>query len=136
MKQISILLFMAVVGFAAGCGDRSERNQGAGDQLSKSTGTAPDNTGRNERDRGGETKTPGDQAENEADRTITQNVRQAITSDDALSTSAQNVKIVTSEGTVTLRGPVKSEKEKQDIEAKAKQVAGVKRVENQLEIAG
>jgi osmotically-inducible protein OsmY len=63
-------------------------------------------------------------------------VRQAITSDDALSTSAQNVKIVTSDGTVTLRGPVKSEKEKQDIEAKAKQVAGVKRVENELEIAG
>jgi len=63
-------------------------------------------------------------------------VRQAITSDDALSTSAQNVKIVTSDGTVTLRGPVKSEKEKQDIETKAKQVAGVKRVENELEIAG
>jgi len=135
MKQIAVFLFIAAVGFA-GCGDRSERTQGSGDQVAKSNDTAADNTGRNERDRGGETKTPGDQSENEADRTITQNVRQAITSDDALSTSAQNVKIVTSDGTVTLRGPVKNEKEKQDIEAKAKQVAGVKRVENELEIAG
>jgi len=135
MKVIALFLLMAVVGLA-GCGDRSERTQGSGDQVAKSNDTAADNTGRNERDRGGETKTPGDQSENEADRTITQNVRQAITSDDALSTSAQNVKIVTSDGTVTLRGPVKSEKEKQEIEAKAKQVAGVKRVENELEIAG
>jgi hyperosmotically inducible periplasmic protein len=39
------------------------------------------------------------------------------------------------DGTVTLRGPVKSDREKAEIEAKAKQVAGVKRVENQLEIA-
>jgi osmotically-inducible protein OsmY len=45
------------------------------------------------------------------------------------------VKIITNDGIVTLRGPVKSEKEKVDIEAKAKQVSGVKRVDNQLEIA-
>ena len=69
---------------------------------------------------------PGDQSENEADRTITQNIRKAITADDSLSTNAKNVKIITNDGTVTLRGPVKSEKEKADIEAKAKQVAGVK----------
>jgi osmotically-inducible protein OsmY len=46
-----------------------------------------------------------------------------------------SVKIITSDGTVTLRGPVKSDKERAEIEAKAKQVSGVKRVENQLEIA-
>jgi hyperosmotically inducible periplasmic protein len=45
------------------------------------------------------------------------------------------VKIVTNDGKVTLRGPVKSEQEKKEIETKAKQVAGVKNVENQLEIA-
>ena len=58
-----------------------------------------------------------------------------IVADDKLSTSAQNVKIVTNDGKVTLRGPVKSEQEKKEIETKAKQVAGVKNVENQLEIA-
>ena len=87
------------------------------------------------RDRGGETKTPMDQSESEADRTITQNIRKALTADDSLSTNAKNVKIITNDGTVTLRGPVKSEKEKADIEAKAKQVAGVKQVDNQLEVA-
>src|SRR5262249_59828182 len=84
----------------------------------------PDNTGRNVRDRDEATKTAQDQAENEADRTITQNIRQAINADDSLSTNAKNVKIITNDGTVTLRGPVKNEQEKTAVEAKAKQVAG------------
>jgi osmotically-inducible protein OsmY len=94
-----------------------------------------DNSGRNVRDRDNTTKTPGDQSENEQDRMITQNVRKAVSSDDTLSTNAKNVKIITTDGTVTLRGPVKSQKEKAEIEAKAKQIAGVKNVDNQLEIA-
>jgi len=127
MKSITLLLLSMVL--IVGCSkDRSE------DKQVSQTAEA-DNSGRNVRDRSGDTKTPGDQSENEADRTITQNIRQAITADDSLSTNAKNVKIITSDGTVTLRGPVKSEKEKTEIEAKAKQVAGVKRVDNQLEIA-
>lgn len=133
MKHIAVFLFVTALGFA-GCKEPAERAQGPGDTAG-STAPAPDNTARNERDRGGETKTPFDQAENETDRTISQNIRQALTSDDSLSTSAQNVKIITDNGTVTLRGPVKSEKEKTEIENKAKQVAGVKKVDNQLEIA-
>ena len=135
MKYFALFFFLSVLGLAACGNDRSASNQEAGDQTAKSTAPAPDNTGINERDRGGETKTPGDQAENEEDRKITQEVRRAITSDDTLSTNAQNVKIITDNGTVTLRGPVNSQKEKTDIESKAKQVAGVKRVDNQLEIA-
>jgi len=130
MNYLAMILFVVALGLPA-CDD--DRNQGSGDQTSKAT--SPDNTARNQADRGGETKTPGDQAETETDRTITQNVRQAITSDDALSTDAKNVKVITSDGTVTLRGPVKSEQEKTQIEAKAKQVAGVKKVDNQLEVA-
>jgi hyperosmotically inducible periplasmic protein len=129
MKHIAILFLIAAFGFAA-CG----RDRTSGDQSSQSK--APDNTARNERDRSGDTKTAGDQAENDADRAITQSVRQAITSDSSLSTDARNVKIISQDGNVTLRGPVKSEKEKQDIEAKAKQVAGVKKVDNQLEVTG
>lgn len=94
-----------------------------------------DNSGRNVRDRNDAAKTPGDQSENEADRAITQSVRQAIVADDSLSTNGKNVKIITQNGTVTLRGPVKSEQEKTTIVAKAQQVAGVKNVDNQLEIA-
>jgi osmotically-inducible protein OsmY len=131
MKNIVLGLFAAAL-LIGGCGrDRAENKQ-----VSQSAPVAPDNTGTNVRDRGGETKTPGDQSENEADRTITQNIRQALTADDSLSTNAKNVKIITNDGTVTLRGPVKNEKEKVEIEAKAKQVAGVKRVDNQLDIAG
>jgi osmotically-inducible protein OsmY len=128
MKFIMVLLFATVL--VAGCSkDRS------GDKQVSQTAVEPDNSGRNVRDRDNQTKTSGDQAENEADRAITQNIRAAITADDSLSTNGKNVKIITSDGTVTLRGPVKSDKEKADIEAKAKQIAGVKKVDNQLEIA-
>jgi hyperosmotically inducible periplasmic protein len=129
MNIVSLSFLIAAI-LVAGCSrDRDVR------QATNTPAVAQDNTGRNVRDRGGETKTPGDQSESEADRTITQNIRKALTADDSLSTNAKNVKIITNDGTVTLRGPVKSEKEKTDIEAKAKQVAGVKKVDNQLEIA-
>jgi hyperosmotically inducible protein len=78
--------------------------------------------------------TASDQSENEADRKITQQIRQAVTKDDSLSTSAQNVTIVTQEGKVTLRGTVKSESEKQKIAEKAKEVSGVKNVDNQIAV--
>ena len=127
MKSITLLLLSMVL--MVGC----SKNRSEDKQVSQAV--EPDNSGRNVRDRDNQTKTPGDQSENEADRTITQNIRQALTADDSLSTNAKNVKIITNDGTVTLRGPVKSEKEKTDIEAKAKQVAGVKRVDNQIEVA-
>lgn len=93
-----------------------------------------DNTARNERDRNAATQLPTDQAENDADREISANVRKAVVGDDSLSVNAQNIKIVTSNGNVTLRGPVKTEREKAALEAKAKQVTGVHSVTNQLEV--
>ena len=128
MKTIIILLFSTLLVVAC------SKNRSENKQVSQ-TAVEPDNSGRNVRDRDDQNKTTGDQSENEADRTITQNIRRAVTADDSLSTNAKNVKIITNNGTVTLRGPVKSEKEKAEIEAKAKQVAGVKSVDNQLEIA-
>ena len=92
-----------------------------------------DNTGKNVRDRG-DTVTPTDQGENAADRTVTANIRTAIVDNDNLSTDAKNVKIVTRDGHVTLRGPVKTPEEKATIASTAERVAGVKRVDNQLEI--
>ena len=61
-------------------------------------------------------------------------VRRAVVDDKALSTTAHNVKMVALNGVITLRGPVKNEGEKQKIEELAKQVAGVTRVVNQLDI--
>ena len=98
--------------------------------------TAPDNTGRNVRDRSGATLTPGDQSERQADRRLTQQIRKAIMADKSLSTTAKNVKVITVNGTVTLRGPVKSLREKEAIEAKAQQIVGASNVDNQLEVSG
>ena len=128
MKTIIVLLFSTLLVVAC------SKNRSDNKQVSQ-TAVEPDNSGRNVRDRDDQNKTTGDQSENEADRTITQNIRRAVTADDSLSTNAKNVKIITNNGMVTLRGPVKSEKEKAEIEAKAKQVAGVKGVDNQLEVA-
>lgn len=93
-----------------------------------------DNTGKNIRDRDSLTKTPLDQSENEVDRTITQKIRQAIVADDALSTNAHNIKIITIKGVVTLRGPVASLEEKEAIARKVSGVQGIVRVDNQLEV--
>jgi hyperosmotically inducible periplasmic protein len=71
---------------------------------------------------------------NPADRAITQKIRKAIHEDKSLSTYAHNIKIITQDGKVTLRGPVRSEDERSNLEAKAASVAGQENVTNQLEI--
>jgi osmotically-inducible protein OsmY len=98
-------------------------------------GTEHDNTAKNKVDRSGDTKTPLDQSESSADIKITAEIRRAITNDDSLSVTAKNCKIITDKsGLVTLRGVVNSQAEKNSIDAKAKAVAGVTRVDNQLEV--
>jgi hyperosmotically inducible protein len=94
-----------------------------------------DNSGKNVRDRKDAAVTSGDQSNTQSDLNITQEIRKAVMADKELSTNAQNVKIITANGVVTLRGPVKSAEEKANIGAKAKHAAGVTRVDNQLEIA-
>lgn len=93
-----------------------------------------DNTGRNVRDRDGDTLTPTDQGGSESDRNITAHIRREIVANDALSTNAHNVKIITTDGVVTLRGPVKSSQEKVTVGAVAQRATGVRRVDNQLEV--
>lgn len=95
---------------------------------------AADNTEMNERDRGANTLTPADQGGSETDRTITQQVRQAVVMTDDLSMYAKNVKIITRDGVVTLRGPVKSEAEKAEVGRIARSTTGVLNVDNQLEV--
>jgi len=96
---------------------------------------APDNTKVNRRDRAKGAATADQQKENAADREITQKIRQALMDDKSLSTYAHNVKIITQDGKVTLKGPVRSAAEKKTIEAKAAEVAGAGRVTNQISIA-
>jgi len=93
----------------------------------------PDNTGVNVRDRNSEEKTPIDQNENKTDVDITAKIRKQVV-DTKMSIDAQNVKIITQDGNVTLRGPVKTAEEKQRIEDIAHTVAGKDKVVSQLEI--
>jgi hyperosmotically inducible periplasmic protein len=98
-------------------------------------GTSADNTRVNERDRESSALTPMDQSEAEDDRELTQRIRKAVVGEDSLSFSAKNVKIITRDGQVTLRGSVKSDAERTTIERLAKEAAGPGRVVNQLEVA-
>src|SRR5262245_12464829 len=110
------------------------------DNKSTDTTTPPpaakdaDNTARNADTSALSQTTPGDQGENEADLKISAAIRKAVVDDNALSVNGHNVKIVTAGGVVTLRGPVKTEQERTAIESKDKQVAGVTRVDNLLEV--
>jgi hyperosmotically inducible protein len=94
--------------------------------------TAPDNTRKNK----DQTPPTADQQKmNPTDRAITQKIRKAVHDDNSLSTYAHNIKIITQDGKVTLRGPVRSDDEKNSLQAKAVLIAGEANVTNQLEIA-
>lgn len=95
---------------------------------------AADNTSRNVQDRENAAISPLNQSESESDRSITQKIRQLVMDSASLSTNGKNVKIITINGTVTLRGPVESDDEKITIERLASNVSGVVNVDNQLEV--
>jgi hypothetical protein len=97
--------------------------------------TKPDNTKINKRDNNSAALTPIDQGENATDLKLTQQIRQAVMADGSLSFTAKNVKIITLNKKVTLRGPVNTAAERASIEAAARKIAGAGMVDNQLEIA-
>lgn len=131
MKR-TVFIVMAIA--AVGCDKESGNESAESYQANTSTRTAEDNTGKNERDRDMKTLTPEDQG-GEGDRKITQLVRQNVVKEYGATTDAANVKIVTVDGVVTLRGPVNSESEQSAIGSMAQKVDGVRRVDNQLEVA-
>jgi len=105
-------------------------------RAQESAPVAPDNSGANVRDRNPAAMTSGEQSNAKSDVELTREIRRAVVKDPALSTLAHNVKIVTVKGSVTLRGPVKTEEERTAIASKAQEIAGADRVDNQLEVKG
>jgi hyperosmotically inducible protein len=92
---------------------------------------APDNTKKNK----DQTSPTADQQKmNPSDRAITQKIRKSVHDDSTLSTYGHNIKIITQDGKVTLRGPVRSEEEKNKLQLKAVAVAKEENVTNQLEV--
>jgi hyperosmotically inducible periplasmic protein len=98
------------------------------------SGPSPSNTGRNARDRSGDTKTPMDQSNTARDTEITAAVRRGITDEPSMSVEGRNCKVITDGGVVTLRGVVSTQAEKETIDRIARETPGVTRVDNQLEI--
>ena len=97
---------------------------------------APDNTKVNERDRAKNQPTADQAKDNLSDRELMQHIRKAIMADKTLSTYGKNVKVIAQHGKVTLKGPVHTEDERKNIEAKAVQIAGAANVTNQLAVKG
>jgi hyperosmotically inducible periplasmic protein len=136
-KPLRTMLLSSVV-LACGAGLIWAQDSGATQpQSSGSTMAAPDNTKTNQRDRMSSEPTADQQKENKSDRELSREIRRAIVRDKSLSTDAHNVKIIAQGGTVTLKGPVKSDQEKQAVEAKAADVAGSPdKVKSELQVAG
>lgn len=92
--------------------------------------SAPDNSNQNKN----QTPTADNQANAQSDRMTTAKIRKAITSDKTLSTYAHNVKIITLNGAVTLKGPVKSDEEKEKVAAMAANIVSANKVTDELTV--
>jgi hyperosmotically inducible periplasmic protein len=102
--------------------------------LSAQENPQPDDTRVNQRDRSSSEPTADQGKNNVSDRDIMRKIRRSVMDDKSLSTYAHNAKIISQHGRVTLKGPVRSEEEKQSVERKAKDVAGEGNVDNQLTV--
>jgi len=112
-----------------------DSTQPAPSKTEEAVAKPPDNTGRNVRDRSDAAVTPGDQSESKSELELTRNIRRAITGNSQLSTTAKNIKVVTTaDGKVTLRGPVNTPAEKDQIAQLVQGTPGVTSVDNELEV--
>lgn len=126
MKHTALILILSVALLGVGIGAMAQN----------SPPIAPDNSGVNRRDRAPGAMTADQQSNAKSDVELTREIRRAVVKDSSLSTLAHNVKIVSVNGSVTLRGPVKTVEEKTVIASKAQAIAGADKVVNQLEVKG
>jgi osmotically-inducible protein OsmY len=100
----------------------------------RANSTQADNTKRNSAEQNKSTDTAEEQSNSKDDLALTQKIRQEVVKDGSLSMNAKNIKIIVRDGKVMLRGPVDSQQEKDAIAAKAGEIAGKDKVDNQLEV--
>jgi hyperosmotically inducible periplasmic protein len=130
----SLPLIMLIAAGCIGCNDSARSNTASAPKAERTeTAVDRDNTAVNKRDRDATAKTPMDQKENKKDIDISAEIRKRVV-DTKMSVTAHNVKIITQDGKVTLRGPVKSDDEKKQIEEIARSVADNDKVDSQLEV--
>lgn len=97
-------------------------------------GQTGDNTGVNKRDRAADAVTAGSSKNNKTDLSLMKQIRKSIVADKSLSTDAHNIKVIAMDGSVTLKGPVRTDAEKMTVEAKAKEVAGADKVTSEISV--
>jgi hyperosmotically inducible protein len=107
---------------------------GAQDSANQSAAPQADNTKVNQRDQNPNEATADQQPSNQSDMQITQQLRKAIIADKSLSTYGHNVKVIAKNGSVTLKGPVRSEEEMKVIAAKAVDLVGADKVTNKMDV--
>ena len=127
-KRFVIVALMAVALMFTGRTSLQAQNQSEGST------TPVDNKKTNVRDREKTAPTADQQKDNLSDREVTREIRRSLVKDKALSSYAHNVKIITRDGHVTLKGPVRSDEEKRAVEARANEIAGESRVSSQLDV--
>ena len=91
---------------------------------------APDNSNQNK----SHSETADSQSNSKMDRHTTAKIRKAIVDEKDLSTYAHNVKIITVNGEVTLKGPVQTDEEKQKVASIASSVVSADKVVNDLTV--
>jgi osmotically-inducible protein OsmY len=95
----------------------------------------PDNSAVNQQDRSNGAVTADQQKNDKNDRVLSQQIRKSIGKDKSLSSYGHNVKVISQNGIVTLKGPVRSDDEKRAIEAKAAEIAGRDNVKSEITVA-
>ena len=124
MKHTKTFLIIIFCSAAFGCGEMGD-NRAA----------VPDNTAVNERDRNVGEVTADQQTESQTDRELTAAIRKSVMADESLSTYAHNVKIISQDGEVTLKGPVRSNEERTSIVAIAVAASDESRVNDEMSVA-
>lgn len=132
--SIKILGLILLLGSATAMADDDTVRDTSSSAMKGAVTNEADNTELNARDKSGNTLTPQKQLNSESDLKVLAAVRSAIVDDDNLSMSAHNVKVMVTNGAVTLRGPVKNANEKARIEELARKVTGVVSIDNRLDI--
>jgi hyperosmotically inducible periplasmic protein len=131
MKKILVPLFSTLLMVYSSQGQQTTPSPSdAGSEAA-----AADNTKRSSSEQNKSTETAEQQSNSKDDLALTQQIRQAVMKEGSLSMNAENVKIIAQHGKVRLKGPLDSQQEKDTITAKAGEIAGKDKVDNQLEVS-
>jgi hyperosmotically inducible periplasmic protein len=131
---MKLILLPVISSILLVCSSQGQQATATPRDPAASDSTEADNTKRNSSEQNKKTDTAEKQSNSKDDLALTQKIRQAVMKDGSLSMNAKNAKIIAQDGKITLKGPVDSQHEKDTIAAKAGEIAGKDKVDNQLEV--